>query len=530
MASNGPKIEMSENYDLYNRNIERFNEALNKTISEIYDQLERFQTGLAEVQKRQLPNVDPAMLKALDEKLDGITISMNNTIASFNAAMSKINDSLNLVMSNVADLNRLKVTSAQIGDLKRTEVKVDSINTAINNAITSFNVAIGKLNEAVNTALTHIGELEKLKDTAADATYVKRVDDKVDKLYATLNSAISGVNSTVEKLNENYRDVFERLNKTTTQMETLYASQNKLSDDMRKTIHDFNTVSERINQKYDTDAVAISKLNEDVSKLYENLKNGVNTLNATDNELAEKINKVSETVYSGLPTVNELLDDVTELKKLNATINSRFDALTTATNALTVESNGLQLKLDTLGSEFENIVRAVGDSQKHVMDFINLAKSSMSTINAYNPESININVKKNQDRIETIEKEVTKALENYNNIDKSLISMSNRISDLSVVKNASKLFENVQSVSKLVEDSENHVSAQASKVEVMFNQISQYMNKFVDINNKLNNLSNRLGGVESELTKARTAMSLFATKDDMIDLHNKIDKLSREAL
>jgi chromosome segregation ATPase len=397
---------------------------------------------------------------------------------------------------------------------------VDSFNKYFNSTVSDIYKRLELVTQSIN-------ELDKIRQNSIDPSYVKRIDEKLNKLASDLNGVISGFNSAVDKINDNYKDSFDKIGRIGSTVEALSLSLSKLSSDLSKTINNFNSVSDSINAKSDADSTTIKNLNDSFAKLSDMVKANINQLNSTDNELAEKLTKLSETVYSGLPAINGLVDDVNELKKLHASINSKFENLTNSTNALAVETNGLNLKLETLGKEFQNIQQGVSDTQKHVMDFINIARSTAASIGSYNPESMNISLRKDEDRIENLEKEVPKIVDNYNNIQKSVTDLTGKISDLAVVKNAGKLFETVQAVAKSTEDSEAKMTAQASKMENMFNEVSAYMNRFVETNNKVNDLSRRISDFQNDFEKLRSNLSLFATKDDVIELHSKIDNVSR---
>ena len=255
------------------------------------------------------------------------------------------------------------------------------------------------------------------------------------------------------------------------------------------------------------------------------MNRSIANLSDTDNELSGKLNKLSDTLYSGLPAINTINDDIISLKKYNADINNRFEKITNSVNSLNVQLNGLNLKLDSIGKEFDVVKEGIGDTQKHVTEFIEIARGASSILGNFNPETVSVSIKKIEDRIEGMNKEIEKTMEENNNMSKTVSNLSSRVAELSVVKNASKLFENVQTLSKTVEDSENRVNSQVSKIEVMVNQINSNMGKFIEINNRLNDFNRRLSAIESENAKISMALPMFASKDDVIDIHNKLDKI-----
>jgi tetrahydromethanopterin S-methyltransferase subunit G len=53
------------------------------------------------------------------------------------------------------------------------------------------------------------------------------------------------------------------------------------------------------------------------------------------------------------------------------------------------------------------------------------------------------------------------------------------------------------------------------------------MNRFVDISNRINELSKRLNETDSEIGKIKGNMPMFATKDDILDIHRKLDQISK---
>ena len=75
---------------------------------------------------------------------------------------------------------------------------------------------------------------------------------------------------------------------------------------------------------------------------------------------------------------------------------------------------------------------------------------------------------------------------------------------------------------KNVEDSEYRINAQTCKLEVMFNQINSNMNKFIDLSTKINDLNKRLSEMEGTVNKINGSLPLFATKDDIVGMQNKL--------
>jgi tetrahydromethanopterin S-methyltransferase subunit G len=57
--------------------------------------------------------------------------------------------------------------------------------------------------------------------------------------------------------------------------------------------------------------------------------------------------------------------------------------------------------------------------------------------------------------------------------------------------------------------------------------MNSQMNRFVDISNRINELSKRLNETDSEIGKIKGNMPMFATKDDILDIHRKLDQISK---
>jgi chromosome segregation ATPase len=417
-------------------------------------------------------------------------------------------------------------------DVPKIEVSQDS-STYFKN-VENFNLALNSafldIQRKIDLITQSISELDKARQNNVDPAYVSKLESRIGKLSSDLNSVVSSFNTSVDKMSSNYKDSFDRISKINSTVDSISLAISKLSAELNKTVNDFNAVSRQVIEKSEKDSLTVNRLEDSFVKLSDMIKANISELNANDNEMAEKINKLSETVYSGLPPINTLVDDISKLKQLNSSVNGRFENLTNSVNGLTVETNGLNLKLETLGKEFQNIQEGIGDTQKHVMDFINLARSTATSLSSYNPESLNIEIKRLEDRTDKLEKELSGTLENYGALDKSISVLSNKITDLYVVKNATKLFDNMQATARRVDDDENRMNAQASKIEVMFNEITSYMNKFVDTNNRLNDVVRRLSDIEMDIGKIKSGLSLFATKDDIIELHGKLDSISKEKI
>lgn len=398
--------------------------------------------------------------------------------------------------------------------------KVEDFNSYLNATISDIYKKLTVITQSIN-------ELNQSRKNNVDPAYVAKLDAKINSIASDINNVISSFNDTLDRINGNYKDAFERIGKLNSNVDTISTTVGKLSTELTKTVNAFNDVSKRVSETSDANAITVAKMNDALGKFSEMVNANITDIKSGENELSSKVHKLTEDFYSGLPNVNKLSDDVSDLKRLHSNINSRFENITNITNALAVESNGLNLKLDTLSKEFQNIQQGVVDTQKHVMDFINIARSVTSNISSYNPETLNITIKKDEDRLDTIDKELTRVLENYDSLNKGMSTLSGKISDMSVVKNAAKLFESVQSVSKSMEETETRVNAQSSKMEIMFNEISTYMNKFIDINSKLSDAVKKISDTRNDMDKLRSNLSLFATKEDIIELHNKIDNLSK---
>ncbi|MCL5101419.1 MAG: hypothetical protein M1348_02310 [Candidatus Parvarchaeota archaeon] len=398
--------------------------------------------------------------------------------------------------------------------------KVEDFNSYLNSTISDIYKKLGVIAQSVN-------ELDKGRKDRVDPAYVEKIGDKVDRLATNINDTIMSFNSAIDRLNQNYKDSFGRINKLNGDVDTISQNLGKLSTELTKTVNNFNSVSQKVGADSNMTTSAVTKMNEAINKFSGMTSANINELKTNDNELASKINKITEDLYSGLPNINRLADDVNELKRLHSNINARFESITNATNALTVESNGLNLKLETIGKEFQNVQQGIVDTQKHVMDFISIARAATSSVSTYNPETLNIAIRKTEDRTETLDKELTKVLENYNGLEKGIAALSGKVSDLSVVKNANKLFETVQTTAKTIEDEESRINAQMSRVEVMFNEMKSYMNKVIDINTKLNETANKIDGIQTELDKIKGKLPLFATKEDIMEMHNRLDRISK---
>jgi ABC-type transporter Mla subunit MlaD len=309
----------------------------------------------------------------------------------------------------------------------------------------------------------------------------------------------------------------------------MHSNVEELSDNINKSIENFNGVAKAINLKDKDYSDNLKRIEESLSTLgrqYDvvmtNIKQTAGNLSAADNELQQKLDKLNETVYSSLPSINSFSDDINELKKYKVDSESKFDKVINTVNSLTVEINGLNLKMETVSNEFENIQKGINDTQTHINDFMNNARSTLSTITSYNPAELGIELRKTQDKTEVMSGEIEKIIDTNNNLSKSITELSNRVNSMSVVKNASKLFENVENAYKNVEESENRINSQASKMEVMFNQVNSNMNKFIDLSAKTNELNKRISDMETLMNKMNNGLSLFATKDDLLQLQNKL--------
>ena len=251
----------------------------------------------------------------------------------------------------------------------------------------------------------------------------------------------------------------------------------------------------------------------------------MSSLSSANNELAEKLNKLAETVYSGLPAVNSINDEIIDLKKARADLDKKFERTANTTNSLVVETNGLSLKLESMAKEFQNIQKAVSDTQSHILEFINLARTSINTLSNYNPEEIKSAVKASQDRIDALSKELDRTTESQSSLSKQMSAVSSKISELGTVKNAAKLFDSVQDLYKAMEETQNKMNVQASKVEIMFNEITSSLNKFSALNKNISDLSKRENDFENEINKLKAALPSFATKDEIVEIQNKLNSL-----
>ncbi len=409
---------------------------------------------------------------------------------------------------------------------------IDKFNSSIGTVVSDIYNKISLLNG-------ELGKLDKRITSESNKEYfnerLNKISGDLNAMSVSLNNTINGFNESIKKTNETYADTADKINKLNAATDSLRTNVNDISSNLTKTLENFNSVAKTVNMKTQGYAENVNRieqlemsLGDQFKVLNENYRNTVSALNASQNEISEKINKLSETVYAGLPGVNSLTDEINQIKKSQVEGDSKFEKVANVTNALTVEVNGLNLKIETVGNEFKNIQEGISGTQKHVTDFINMARGTLSAITTYNPEAVAMETKKNSDHLSVLDQEIEKMTDRTNTVSKTLSDLSGKISELSVVKNAGKLFDNVQSVSKNIEETENRVNAQTSKVEVMFNQINSSMNRIIDLNNKLNEVSKRLNELDVKYNKIEGSLALFATKDDLMTLNNKLQNQPKQ--
>ncbi|MCL5017671.1 MAG: hypothetical protein M1573_00295 [Candidatus Parvarchaeota archaeon] len=412
--------------------------------------------------------------------------------------------------------------------------EIDKFNSSMGKMISDLYSRINTLNEVV-AQVQKSRDQDLIKAVSENQQRILLLNDGINKLSINLNTTISNFNSAVDKINQDHTSTEKKVNQLNNAVIGLTEEMKHLSDNLNGSVTNFNKIAESINLKSHNDSETIKRIEETARLLSDNykvlsdgIKDSVSSLTSMNNEMSEKLNKLSETVYAGLPGVNSLNDEIIDLKKAKVELERKFEKTTNATNSLAVETNGLNLKMENMAKEFQNIQKAISDTQNHVMDFINIARSSMESISNYNPEEIKSAVKMIQDKTDSISKEVERLNDNEGNFNKQFNNLASKIADLSTVKNATKVFENAEAAYKNVQDSENRINAQASKVEIMFNEILTSMNRFVNINKSISDLAKKTGELENDINKLKAGLQVFATKDEIVDLHNKLNELEKK--
>ena len=81
MQNLSPKIELSQDYQTYVKNVEGFNNSINVTIADIYSKLNVIAQSINELDKAKQNNVDPAYVSRLDTKVGKLASDLNSVIS-----------------------------------------------------------------------------------------------------------------------------------------------------------------------------------------------------------------------------------------------------------------------------------------------------------------------------------------------------------------------------------------------------------------------------------------------------------------
>lgn len=410
----------------------------------------------------------------------------------------------------MVDLTYINV-SQNYDEYKRS---MDAFNASLHSIISDIYNRILTLTDSVSSINKIIQDYGSgFSKLSADAG---RFDSQLKQVSQEISTLSSGVNN----LSKSTSDAISNLSSTIGGVD---AKLTKFSDTTLRSIQPINELMERVNMLKDG-YKSITAVSSGFNDLAKNVNVAVSNQNSAINELNSRVTKLSDTVVNSMPSLNGVIEDIDGLKKDISSVKDEVKTVVDSVNSLNVQTNGFQLKLGSISSEFANIERNIGDLHKTSLDFINTSKGMMSAFSSTDLESISTSVKMLADKLESIVNQVNKLSDDDLSVKKEVSGISSKLSDLNAIKNLNKILEEAINTAKAINESENRINGISSKAELMFNRVTESLDKFTQFDDRLNDLSRKMFELGKEIDRMKTTLPMFATKDDILTLNKKINE------
>ena len=299
----------------------------------------------------------------------------------------------------------------QIGDYNKSIEKKDKIlketkhGKKIGNFIT-INVLINKKNKELENLISNS---QKLQYSQFD------IDGKIDFLYYSIKSLREFNSKLEERLDMNEKNLFDSENENNEylkEIEEYNDKIDKLEVELEILEEDKQAKRDELNKIldiYEKD----EKLKKEKELLYKKLDNIINKKNNMKKKLEKNKSKISQYEYDNGELLNEICSLIEEKKKLNEKIkiiqkNKQYMKI------LEKEKQKMNEEMKKNREKYKNILlKKMEDEEKTKKEIEDFEKAKINLINKIN--ELNTELREKTKKNSTIEEELTKVNEEYNN-------------------------------------------------------------------------------------------------------------------
>ena len=326
---------------------------------------------------------DPAIVnEELQEQIDALNQSMNQTIEDLQAQLDEANEKIANLTQNVTDLEN-NVTALE-GNLTEAQDKIADLENNVTSLEGNLTEAQGKIDDLNNTVQEQAGQISDMNATINDQAAqidalndtVKDQADQIAGLEGNLTEAqgkIDDLNNTVQEQAGQISDMNNTIKDQAGQISDMNATINDQAGQigvLNDTVKDQAGQIADMNSTINDQAAQIGALNDTVK----DQAGQIAALNDTANAQADQITALNDTVKDQAAQISDLENNVTDLIKalddandkitdMNGTINDQADQIDALND--TVKDQAGQI------SDLENNVTDLQDEINEITKVIN---------------------------------------------------------------------------------------------------------------------------------------------------------------
>ena len=443
----------------------------------------------------------------VEGKINNNHTAIANNAETFNDNMNKLKESLDKVSLNLNEQIVFNIESSnqgfesKIGDIY---AKIQKNEEDIVNNNTSLNKEINILKESIENMSTNFGEQIEANITSHKESY---------------NSMFGEIEDKLKKLHEEQLNCKDELSNAAEEFESINKELESLRENLQITTTSF---TEKLN-------VNITSNNEAIDVRFGDLDEKINKASIC-------INNVSETSKQDIIKLREDLDSITAnaREQLEITINSNRESVSG-------EIENMNGRITNNETDISNLKDGAAEQSKKIQEALDNMSVSVDEKIEVNKNAINVTIKEiaeDNDKIRSIENELSGMAENLNNANASILKLKTDISNLDAV---TQQFETkVEEVTVLATNIDVHVKAQEQMIQ---QQTEGDMNK---INERITILEQKLNQNADEVDNSRNTYKILIEemqaeidgqikliKDEQVnhkeELHNAAEEFERLA-
>ena len=443
----------------------------------------------------------------VEGKINNNHTAIANNAETFNDNMNKLKESLDKVSLNLNEQIVFNIESSnqgfesKIGDIY---AKIQKNEEDIVNNNTSLNKEINILKESIENMSTNFGEQIEANITSHKESY---------------NSMFGEIEDKLKKLHEEQLNCKDELSNAAEEFESINKELESLRENLQITTTSF---TEKLN-------VNITSNNEAIDVRFGDLDEKINKASIC-------INNVSETSKQDIIKLREDLDSITAnaREQLEITINSNRESVSG-------EIENMNGRITNNETDISNLKDGAAEQSKKIQEALDNMSVSVDEKIEVNKNAINVTIKEiaeDNDKIRSIENELSGMAENLNNANASILKLKTDISNLDAV---TQQFETkVEEVTVLATNIDVHVKAQEQMIQ---QQTEGDMNK---INERITILEQKLNQNADEVDNSRNTYKILIeemqaeidgqiklVKDEQVnhkeELHNAAEEFERLA-